>query len=336
MKRQAVILVNVGTPDSLEVRDVRKYLRAFLSDPRVIDIPWLIRLILVNLIIVPFRSPKSARLYRLLWTDKGSPLLIHLNNLVEKLEANAPEGTRYFGAMRYGNPSLKAALELVKKKKYGKLIILPLFPHYASSTGGSISEYVLKNVSAWDSIPTLQIISGFYNHPEFINVLAQHINAHQPDAFDHLLFSYHGLPNRQVNKVHPGHSCTNCSCEHSVPEYGRLCYKAACYETTRLLTAALNLPPAKYSTGFQSRLTKNWLEPFTDEILMNLARSGCKRVLVIAPSFVADCLETSVELGIEYRDLFIREGGEELVLAQSLNDLPEWVAAVKKIHASND
>ncbi|MFP4470439.1 MAG: ferrochelatase [Bacteroidales bacterium] len=328
MGKKAVILVNVGTPDKAEVRQVRQYLSEFLNDRRVIDLPWLLQKMLVNLIIVPFRAPKSTKLYRRLWTEKGSPLLLHLNDLTAKLQQRSGPETDFFGAMRYGNPSLRKVLDEVLEKNYEQLVLLPLYPQHASSTTGSVVEAAVKQIDSRQAMPSLHIISQFYDHPAFVDAFAKRINAYQPETFDHILFSYHGLPDRQINKIHPEVRIENCRCETAMPAHGRLCYRAQCYATTRLLVAKLGLPPEKCSTAFQSRLSKNWMTPFIDETIAKLAEKGIRKLLVVAPSFVADCLETTVEIGFEYNELFEKSGGEKLQLVESLNSEDFWVEAV--------
>ena len=331
MGKKAVILVNVGTPDKAEVRQVRRYLSEFLNDRRVIDLPWLLQKMLVNLIIVPFRAPKSTQLYRRLWTEKGSPLLLHLNDLTEKLQQCSGPETDFFGAMRYGNPPLRKVLDEVLEKNYDQVVLLPLYPQHASSTTGSVVEAAMKQIGSLQAMPSLRTIGKFYDHPAFVDAFAKRINAYQPEKFDHILFSYHGLPNRQINKIHPQVTVENCNCENEMPPHGRLCYRAQCYATTRLLATKLKLLPEQYSTAFQSRLSKNWMTPFADETIANLAEKGVSKLLVVAPSFVADCLETTVEIGFEYRELFENAGGEKLQLVESLNSADVWVEAVMEI-----
>jgi len=331
MKNKVLLLVNTGTPDRPEVKEVRRFLSEFLNDKRVIDLPWLFRKILVNLIIVPFRAPKSAKLYRRLWTGNGSPLLYNLNNLVTKVQSKLKDRYKVIGVMRYGNPSLSGILDEMKNNPPGQLIVFPLYPHYASSTTGSVKELTADKVSSWNLMPELRFIDQFYSNPVYLNTMADHILNYGPGKFDHVLFSYHGLPLSHIQKIHPETDCSSCTCEESFPTEGASCYKAVCYETTRLLSIKLNLPSEKFSTSFQSRLTKKWLSPFTDETLIQLARSGRKRVLVIAPSFVADCLETTIEIKEEYQALFKKEGGEELILVDSLNANDDWARALIQI-----
>lgn len=331
MSRKALILVNTGTPETPGVRDVRRFLSRFLNDGRVIDLPWLWRKILVNLMIVPFRAPRSAALYRRLWTDDGSPLLNNLEKLVAAMRVEAGENCDVIGAMRYGKPSLEEVFRHVAVEGYDEIIIFPLFPQYASSTTGSVHELVMRLASRMNVIPSLRFISQYYSHPRFIEAWAENIGQYNPEDHDHILFSYHSLPIRQVERSHPGLAAASCDCAVSMPEHGKYCYRAACYETTRLIAARLGLKEGTYSTAFQSRLTGNWLSPFTDQALHNLAAGGRKNVLVAAPSFTADCLETIVEIGDEYRHLFRQAGGGDLVMVHSLNDSSLWTTAISEI-----
>lgn len=326
--KKVLLLINTGTPDEPKVGAVRRYLSEFLNDRRVIDIPWLFRKLLVNLIIVPFRAPVSTRKYRDLWTDNGSPLLYNLNNLVNKVRAGLKDEYEVIGSMRYGNPSLESTLDHIRSLSPEEILILPLFPHYASSTTGSVNEYILNKVGKWDLIPEIRFIGQFYSHPVYIDAMTSHLRTYDPLSYDHVLFSYHGLPLSHIEKIHPGTDCSSCSCDKLFPAECQMCYKATCYATTRSLADKLNLFPDKFSTSFQSRLTRRWLEPFTDSVLIKLAKSGEKKVLVIAPSFVADCLETIVEIDEEYRTLFKKEGGGEFVMAKSLNDNDRWAEAI--------
>ncbi|MCF8361188.1 MAG: ferrochelatase [Prolixibacteraceae bacterium] len=331
MSKTAVLLINVGTPDEPKVKAVRRYLRQFLNDRRVIDLPWVLQKILVNLIIVPFRAPKSTKLYKRLWTPEGSPLVTNTLELQKKLQEKRAKDTDFFIAMRYQNPSIAKALQSIKQEQYDKIIILPLFPQYASSTSGTAIQAVWKYISKWNVIPTVETISQFYDHPAFIDAFARKVKAYQPQDYDHVLFSYHGLPNRQLEKTHPGVAVSSCHCTEEMPAHGNFCYKATCYETTRQLAGRLGLTKNSYSTSFQSRLSRNWMTPFTDKTLIKLVNKGQKRVLVAAPAFVADCLETTVEIGYEYQKMFIEKGGEKLVMVESLNADNEWARAIFKI-----
>lgn len=331
MKKKVVLLVNLGTPDKPTMGAVAKYLFQFLNDKFVIDLPWLLRIMLVNLIIIPFRTPLSTKLYRQLWTEKGSPLLHHLQNLTKKLQQHVPNSFIITGAMRYGNPSVKQVLKNINKQDVEEIIIIPLYPQYATSTTESAKQHIQKILKKekWDC--NIHFIEQFYNQNEFIHTFANQIQKYQPETYDHVLFSYHGLPMNQVQNLHPNEQTTTCACEHKMPPHGEFCYKATCYETSRLLAGKLNIPRNKYDVVFQSRFSDNWLKPFFDIRLLVLLKLGKKKILVISPSFVADCLETKVEIEKKYADLFIKKGGEKLTLVESLNDNDLWVEELSKM-----
>jgi len=330
--KTGVLLIQLGTPDSPSVKNVRKYLSEFLNDPRVIDIPAAARFFLVNGIIVPFRAPKSAKIYQRLWTKDGSPLLLYSQSLQKKLQSAFGDEVDIHLAMRYQNPSMENVLEEMRKKNYGRVILLPLFPQYASATTGSAIDKAMKIVRQWWVIPEIRTISQFYDDEGFINCFVENGRQYNLNEYDHILFSYHGLPVRQVDKVHvDGKACADHNCENEITEKNTFCYKATCYATTRLIAEKLNLPKEKYTVCFQSRLDKNWLEPFADKTLVKLAKRGIKKVLVFSPAFVADCLETLIEIGHEYRKLFTANGGEKVQLVESLNDSDTWVAALEEI-----
>ena len=327
-----VLLVNLGTPESPSVMDVRKYLFEFLNDPRVIDLPWLLRKFLVNIIIVPFRAPKSAKIYQQLWTKNGSPLLIYGESVKVKLQAALGNNFDVELAMRYQNPSMDNVLEKMRMKQHQKLIILPMFPQYASATTGSVVEKAMKIISKWWVTPEIKFIGQFYDDKNFINSFVERAKKFNLKDYDHVLFSYHGLPVRQVDKVYvDGKPCSEHNCENEINEDNKFCYKAACYATTRLLSEKLNLTKENYTVCFQSRLNKDWLEPFSDKVIIQKAKEGAKKLLVFSPAFVADCLETNVEIGIEYQKLFKEHGGEKIQLVESLNDHPMWIETLKEL-----
>ena len=329
--RTGVLLVNLGTPDSPSTADVRKYLTEFLNDPRVIDIPWVLRKMLVNLIIVPFRSPKSAKIYQKLWTKDGSPLLIHGIAVKEKLQDELGNSHDVYLGMRYQNPSLDTVLGVMQKKNYDKIIVIPLFAQYASSSTGSALEKVMKIISNWYVIPELKFVSQYYNHSGYINAFVERGKQYDLKEYDHVLFSYHGLPVRQVDKVYGDSPCSDHNCEDHVDDDNKFCYKATCYETTRLIARQLQIPETKYSVAFQSRLDKKWLEPFSDKVVEKLAKEGAKKILVFSPAFVADCLETTIEIGEEYNEIFRENGGEKVQLVESLNAHPTWINTLKDL-----
>ena len=335
MKKRGVLLLNLGTPNSPSVKDVRIYLREFLNDPRVIDIGRLAQLLLVNLIIVPFRAPKSAKEYKKLFKIGGgkSPLLTYGKSLTSKLKELADNDFDVELAMRYGSPSMDDVLAEMRLKNYDEIYIFPLYPHYASASSGSTIEKAFKIINKWWVIPEISIIGQFYNHPSFIQCIVNRANSFNIADYDHVLFSYHGIPERHVDKVYlDGKPCADHSCEEEINSSNSHCYKATCYATTRLLVNALKIPDNKFSSCFQSRLGRDpWLMPYTDHAIENLAKKGVKKILVFSPAFVADCLETTIEIGEEYLNLFKENGGEELHLVPSLNDNDDWVKGLRNI-----
>ncbi len=329
--KKALVLINIGTPDKPENKSVKRYLSEFLNDGLVIDIPWLLRKILVNLIIIPFRVSNSTNLYKRLWTDDGSPLLKYQNNLAEKLNLKLDGNIDVYSAMRYGNPSIESVFKKISKENYSEVVVLPMYPQYATSTTLSTELKVKEVVKKLKLDLNIRFVDQFYNHPAFIRSFCKNIKSHPIDQFDHIIFSYHGLPERQVNKIHPGEISSTCTCHIKMPEHGKKCYKATCYETTRLLAKELDIDSSFYSVSFQSRLSKNWLTPFTDVKINELLKQGKKKILVVAPAFVTDCLETIIEIGYEYKQDFIEKGGEQLQLVDSLNDKDQWVDAIVDI-----
>ena len=336
MAKTCVLLINLGTPDSPSVKDVRKYLFEFLNDPRVIDINPIGRFFLVNFIIVPFRAPKSAKIYKELWTKDGSPIMIYGESVKEKLQKDLGDNFDVEIAMRYQNPSLDEVCVRMQKKGYEKIIILPLFPQYASASSGSAIEKAMELISKWWVIPEIKIISQFYDDQNYLNCVIEQSKKYNLNDYDHILFSYHGLPERQVDKVYSdGKPCKDHKCEDEINEDNKYCYKATCYATTRMLAEKLNLPRERYTVCFQSRLDKDWLEPFSDKVVEEWAKKGAKKLLVFSPAFVADCLETIVEIGIEYQKIFKDNGGEKVQLVESLNDHPMWIDTIKKMVLKN-
>ncbi len=329
--KKAFVLINIGTPDKPEKKSVKRYLSEFLNDGLVIDIPWLLRKILVNLIIIPFRVDNSTRLYKRLWTEEGSPLLKYQNSLSDKLNKKLAGKVDVFSAMRYGNPSIESVFNKISKGNYEEIVVLPMYPQYATSTSLSTELKVKEVVNKLRLDLNIRFVDQYYNHPAFIRSFSENIKEHQIDLFDHIIFSYHGLPERQVNKMHPGITSATCSCHIKMPEHGKKCYKATCYETTRLLAKELGIDSSSYAVSFQSRLSKNWLTPFTDVKIDELLEQGKKKILVVAPAFVTDCLETIIEIGYEYKQDFIKKGGEQLQMVDSLNDKDQWVDAIVEI-----
>lgn len=329
--KTAVLLVNLGTPDSPKTFDVGSYLFQFLNDKRVIDIPWILRKILVNLIIVPFRASKSAKVYKDLWTEKGSPIIYHTDDLCNKLNQVLGNDYHVAYAMRYKNPSLKKTLQSWEGKNYKQIIIVPLFPHYASATNGSVIEEAMNVIKKWWVIPELNFVSQFYNEEFYLKGFEEKGNAHNFKEYDHILFSFHGLPERHVDKVYKDGLCKDNNCEQGINDENIFCYKATCYETAIQLAKRFNLKKEDYSVGFQSRLGGGWIEPFSDKIIVDLAKKGAKKLLVFSPAFVADCLETIIEIGDEYQELFEEHGGEKVQLVESLNSSDTFVHGLKEM-----
>ena len=331
--KTGVLLINLGTPDSPSTKDVRRYLTEFLNDPRVIDINPVGRYLLVNGIIVPFRAPRSAKLYQQIWTSNGSPLLIHGQKVKERLQKKLGAGYVVELGMRYQNPSLESALEKLRLAAPQKIIILPLYPQYASSSTGSSVEKALKLISSWEVTPSLQVISKFYDHPAFLKACVEVARKYNHSEYDHCIFSYHGLPERHIMKgsAHYGSdTCNLDSCCDTIKDSNSYCYRAACFSTTRALVKALGIPEGKYTTTFQSRLNDKWIKPYSDAVIEEKAKQGLKKLLVFSPAFVADCLETVYEIGTEYNELFRKYGGEKIQLVESLNDSGPWIDALEE------
>ena len=333
----AVLLLNLGTPDSPSVADVRRYLREFLSDPRVIDIHPVARWLLLNLVILPFRPAKSARAYQSIWgrDGAGSPLLFHSRGLEAGVRQTLGPGYVVELGMRYGAPSIPDALSTLMKHQPTRLIVAPLFPQYAAAANGSALERVYDVLRGGWNVPAVATVEPFFNHPSFLDAFAEvarpHLASFRPD---YVLFSYHGLPERQVKKSDPSgrHCLSSRTCCDSLVTENRYCYRAHCFATTRGLAAKLELSAEQHGVSFQSRLGRTpWIKPYTDEVLPQLASAGHKRLAVLCPAFVADCLETVEEIGIRAKEQWRSVGGEELLLVPSLNAEPAWIATVAKL-----
>lgn len=329
-----VLLVNLGTPDAPDTASVRRYLREFLMDGRVIDIPYPFRFMLVNGIIAPFRAPKSAKIYQKLWEERGSPLKFYGEDVRDELQKSL--GNEYVVklAMRYQNPNLASVLKEMEKMQLDKLIIIPLFPQYASATTGSVYERVMELMSSWQVMPNISLVSYFYQKPGFASYFAEKAKKYQAEhEFDYYLFSYHGIPERHIrNGDITKNTCAFGSCCEQITEKNHGCYRAQCFETTRLIAKEMGLKEGTFGTAFQSRLGRDpWLQPYTDETIKSLVKEGKKKILAFSPAFVADCLETTIEVGEEYKELFEEAGGEHWQLVESLNNSPEWVSFLKDL-----
>lgn len=328
-----VLLLNLGTPDSPSVPDVRKYLRQFLMDWRVIDVPFVQRWSLVNLVIAPLRSYKSAKVYKELWTEKGSPLKIYGFEVAELLQKSLGDNYLVSLGMRYQSPSTAEALEKLYNKGLEKIIVIPLYPQYASASTGSSIEEVMNIVKNWEVIPNLQIISNFPDNSRMVKLFADLGRKHLThESFDHFLFTYHGLPERQIMKASCNNYCQLDKCCNTYHQLNQFCYRAQCFQTSRALAKELGITQDQYTVSFQSRLGKTpWIKPYTDEVIPELIKKGYKRVLAFSPSFVADCLETTIEIGEEYKELFQHHGGDRWQLVESLNNHPDWIECLKEM-----
>jgi len=328
--KKGILLMNLGSPDSTEVKDLRKYLGQFLMDGRVIDQPWLLRALLVKGIIVPFRAPKSAEAYKTIWTDKGSPLIEITKQLKTALEQVIEEPVEI--AMRYGNPGTEEGFDALLKRNpsIDEVVALPLYPHYAMSSYETAVEYAKEIHKKKKYSFKLSFVKPFYDDAEYLNALAENIRPYLSEPYDQVLFSYHGIPERHIRKS----DVTGCHCLKvenccEVPSTAHaFCYRHQVFTTTKKVTEILNLPKDKYCISFQSRLGKGWLTPFTDIRLQELPAEGIKKLLILCPAFVSDCLETLEEINIRGREEFMNAGGESYTMIPCLNVSPLWVKAV--------
>jgi ferrochelatase len=330
--KKAVLLVNIGTPDSPNSADIKKFLAAYLNDPRVIMLPPLQRALLVKGVIVPFRARKSTAAYQKLWEGcDDSPLRHYLETTRRKLQEKLGDTTDVWAAMRYGNPSLATVINAMSMRGYRQWTVIPLFPQYASSTTGSIEDGVGEQARKF-GLPQPRIIRQFWFHPSFLNVWQQALTAYHPENCDKVVFSFHGLPLCHL----PKECRTACTClPHHCDETDyfslpRRCYKADCNDFAAKIAALCGLDEHRYVVTFQSRLSGGWLQPYTDRVLKDLAAKRMK-TLVVAPSFVADCLETRIELDLQYRQLFPLGEGQEYRRMEALNDRQEWIDTLAEL-----
>lgn len=328
---KAVLLVNLGSPDSPSVPDVRRYLNEFLMDGRVIDVAWPLRRFIVGMILIN-RPKESAHAYQSVWTPEGSPLIVtsrHVQSLLQQ-RVNVPVEL----AMRYQNPSVPDVVKKLAGQGVTDLLMIPMFPHYAMSSYESAVEWVKQHVAKLAPQMKLTVQPPYYNHPDYIAALAAVSADAVKTDFDHLLISFHGVPERQIKKSDPTgcHCLTVPDCCNVPSPAHEFCYRAQCFQTAKLLAKQLNLPDGKWSVAFQSRLGKDpWLQPFTDVVLEQLGKSGVKKLLIMSPAFVSDCLETIEELGIRGKESFTGAGGESYTLIPCLNEHPLWIAALENM-----
>ena len=327
-----VLLVNLGSPNSPSVADVRRYLREFLMDGRVLDVNWFVRFCVVHFAILPSRPQKTAEAYRKIWMPAGSPLIVISRNLQAKLQQRVSVPVEL--AMRYQKPAIPDALRRLAEKGVDELLLIPLFPHYAMSSFESAVERVRAVVAKLAPQIRIELQPPFFEQPDYIEALVASAEDFLKNGFDHLLFSFHGLPERQIRKSDPTRrhclATGNC-CETASPAHAT-CYRAQCFRTVAAFVARAGVPKEKYSVAFQSRLGRDpWLKPYTDYELPRLAGNGIKKLLVMCPAFVSDCLETLEEIGLRGRESFRAAGGTELTLVPCLNEHPLWLEALEKM-----
>ena len=330
---KGILLVQLGTPDSPSTADVRRYLTEFLMDGRVIDIPYINRTLLVKGIIAPTRASKSAAVYKTIWDEQtGSPLMHY--SLIQKQMLQEELGNDFHVelAMRYQNPSLESALAKLEGMLLDSIRVIPLFPQYASATTGSVIDKVMKIMSQWQYIPEVSFVNNYCEDPLMIETFAEHGLRYAISDYDHVLFSYHGLPARQLGKLDPSGTlqCPDTGCDSCKQTTNNFCYVSQCYATTRAIAQKLELKEDAYSVCFQSRLGKTpWIQPYTSDALKELADQGKKKLLIFSPAFVSDCIETLDEIQVEYAHEFQQYGGEEVQMVESLNDDPKWIQSLK-------
>lgn len=328
---KAVLLVNLGSPDSPNVPAVRRYLNEFLMDEHVIDVPWLVRRFIVGMILI-HRPKESAHAYQSIWTPAGSPLVVTSRNVQKKLQSRLKVTVEL--AMRYQNPSIESAVKTLAARRVDELLLIPLFPHYAMSSYETAVARVEEVIKKRAPNIALTVQPPYGDAPEFIAAMVANSRESLLQEHDYLLFSFHGIPERHIKKADPtqAHCLRAADCCHVPNEAHRHCYRHQCYRTAEEFARAAKLPAGKWSVSFQSRLGKDpWLKPYTDFELARLAREGVKRILVMSPAFVADCLETLEELGIRGRETFLANGGRSFRLIPCLNEHPAWLDTLEKM-----
>ena len=331
MKKKGILLVNLGTPDAPTYGGLRRYLSQFLTDRRVIDLPWLFRNMLFRGIVVPIRSAKVSKLYQQLWMDEGSPLKVYGQRVADGVQKQLGDNYQVELAMRYQNPSLNDAIDRLRQAQVNDIEVFPLFPQYSSATTGSIFEEVMKIMKKKEQIPSMRFTNSYYDHPELIEVYADNARQFNIEEYDHFVFSFHGVPKRYLKKENNYCKCNTQCCQTIVPE-NQFCYTAQCNGTAQAIAKKLELPTEKYTVAYQSRFgPEEWIQPYTDKVLEEQVEKGNKKILVFSPAFIADCLETTIEIGYEYKEEFIEAGGEKLDLVPSLNDDPRWINLIAQL-----
>ncbi|HEY0289994.1 MAG TPA: ferrochelatase [Pseudomonas sp.] len=333
MTDHALLLVNLGSPASTEVADVRRYLNQFLMDPYVIDLPWPVRRLLVSLILIK-RPEQSAHAYASIWWEEGSPLVVLSKRLQQAMSKQWTAGPVEL-AMRYGEPSIETVLKKITSQGIKKITLAPLYPQFADSTVTTVIDEAKRVVRECKLDVQFSVLQPFYDQPEYLQALVDNVRPYLQQAHDHVLLSFHGLPERHLTKLDPtGNHCFkdgNC-CQNASPEVIATCYRAQCLRSASEFARLMGIPDGKWSVSFQSRLGRaKWIEPYTEAHLAELAAQGVKKLLVMCPAFVADCIETLEEIGDRGAEQFKEAGGEELVLIPCLNDDPNWAAALNRL-----
>lgn len=328
---KAVLLVNLGSPDSPSVPDVRRYLNEFLMDGRVIDVAWPLRRLIVGMILIN-RPKESAHAYQSVWLPEGSPLIVTSQNTQGLLQKRVSIPVEL--AMRYQKPDVPGAVKRLATKGVTELLLIPLFPHYAMSSYETAVVWVEEWIKKLAPNMKLTVQPPYFDRADYIEALAASASPVLKEGYDHLLFSFHGLPERQIKKSDPTgtHCLTTPNCCQVKSEAHTFCYRHQCYETARLLAAKLTLPDGKWSVSFQSRLGKDpWLKPYTDFELERLPKEGVKRLLIISPAFVSDCLETVEEIGMRGRESFMQAGGASYTMISCMNEHPAWIGVLERM-----
>ncbi len=340
---KAVLLLNLGTPAQATTKGLRDFYKYFFADPFVFDMNPLGRWLLRNLIILPFRAPKTAKDYAAIWMDEGSPLKVYADRLqasVQSAYQETRENVLVLNGMAYSEPFISQAMAELASKGVDEILVLPLFPQYSTATTASVFHGVKQAAEKWDTPPRLQFVNDLFSEPEFIRAWVILISKHiELDEVDHVVFSYHGLPESNIKKADGNEVCQFNNCCEQIDESNRYCYRAQCMATTRHIVEALGWSPDNYSIAFQSRFGgQAWIQPYLDEHLHSLLQKGLRKIAVVTPSFVSDCLETLHEVGIDYREQFMDGGGEIFQLLPNLNDEPTWfrsVFEISKKHLAN-
>tara|TARA_Y100001970_G_scaffold80354_1_gene102089 strand:+ start:851 stop:1852 length:1002 start_codon:yes stop_codon:yes gene_type:complete len=312
-----ILITNLGTPDNPDPKSLRKYLKQFLSDKRVVDYNRLLWWLILNVIILNIRPRKSAKLYESIWTDKGSPLLVNMQSILRKLQSKN-EGIHLQLGMRYGNPSIENALNYFKDQNIYKILVLPLYPQAGSPTNSSTFDEISRVLNSWPWLPNLRFVNGYHDHEDYILALSKSIKKSTSDCnnIEKIIFSFHGMPVRYLNEGDP--------------------YYCFCHKTARLIAEELNLKEDRYMLSFQSRFgSEEWLQPYIDEEIVKLAKNGVKNLHIISPGFSVDCLETLEEIKIQYDELFRENGGEKLHYIPCLNDHDDHIKLIDKLIKSN-